>query len=81
MVWITHARERALGAAVIRRETPGFYIISRALYRAERRADISLHIAMHRIADDGDALHGGAHAGAMRRIAWSHRDDISEESR
>jgi len=50
---ITHARERALGAAVIRRETPGFYIISRALYCAETRADISLHIAMHRIAGDG----------------------------
>jgi hypothetical protein len=66
MVWITHARERALGAAVIRRETPGFYIISLALYRAETRADISLQIAWHHIAGAGYALHGGAHAGSTR---------------
>jgi hypothetical protein len=67
MVLITHARERALGAAVIRRETPGFYIISLPLYRADTRTDISLHIALHRIAGEGDALHDGAHAARERR--------------
>jgi len=68
MVWITHARERALGAAVIRRETPEFYIISLALYRADARADISLQIVLQRIAGGRHRLHNRAHAGSIRRL-------------